>query len=102
MRVVPVLDLMGGIVVRGVGGRRSEYRPIVSRLTTACEPIAVAEAFRDQFELSELYLADLDAIARKPPSLELFRALRVRGFTLWVDAGLRFATESLPLVEAGV
>jgi phosphoribosylformimino-5-aminoimidazole carboxamide ribotide isomerase len=102
MRVVPVLDFMGGVVVRGIGGRRSEYRPIVSRLTSSSEPIAVAETFREQFGLTELYLADLDAIAGKPPALALFRALHSRGFSLWVDAGLRFASESLPLAEDGV
>ena len=69
MRVVAVLDLMGGKVVRGVGGRRSEYRPVVSRLTTSCDPVAVAEAFRQQLGIDELYLADLDAIAGARPAL---------------------------------
>ena len=32
MRIIPVLDLMNGVAVRAVGGRRSEYRPLVSRL----------------------------------------------------------------------
>ena len=82
MRVVPVLDLKDGIVVRGVGGRRDEYRPIVSRLTSSCQPLDVAEAFRDHFGLSELYLADLDAIAGKPPALALFRALQNKRFLL--------------------
>ncbi len=102
MRVVVVLDLMGGIVVHGVGGRRSEYRPITSKLTPSCEPIAVAEAFRDQLGLSELYVADLDAIMGRPPSLELFRELSARGFALWVDAGLRRADQAAALFDAGV
>ena len=29
MEVIPVLDLKGGLVVRGVAGRRDEYRPVV-------------------------------------------------------------------------
>jgi phosphoribosylformimino-5-aminoimidazole carboxamide ribotide isomerase len=63
MRVVPVLDLKGGHVVHGVGGRREEYRPVVSRLTDSSAPADVATAFRDRFGLSELYVADLDDIA---------------------------------------
>src|SRR5579872_5647704 len=47
MRIVPVLDLLGGVVVRGVGGRRREYRPVVSRLTPSCDPLDVARAFAD-------------------------------------------------------
>jgi phosphoribosylformimino-5-aminoimidazole carboxamide ribotide isomerase len=102
MRVVPVLDVMGGVVVRGIGGRRSEYRPIVSRLIPSSQPLGVAEAFRELLDLNELYIADLDAIAGKPPALELFCTLRDRGFSLWVDAGLRFAVDAKPLLDVGV
>jgi len=102
MRIVAVLDVMGGIVVRGIGGRREEYRPIVSRLTESCKPLDVAEAFRQQLGLSELYVADLDAIAGTPPSVALYELLVGRGFTLWVDAGLRRAEQAAALFEAGV
>jgi phosphoribosylformimino-5-aminoimidazole carboxamide ribotide isomerase len=102
MRVLPVLDVQGGRVVRGVGGRRQEYRPVVSRLTTSCHPVDVAEAFRDHFGLSEIYLADLDAIAGAAPALSLYSVLRSRDFRLWVDAGLRTAAEAGPLADAGV
>jgi phosphoribosylformimino-5-aminoimidazole carboxamide ribotide isomerase len=85
MKVVPVLDLQMGCVVRGVAGRRHEYRP----LTPECHPISVAKAFRDRFGLSELYLADLDAIAGALPSLALCTELHRQGFSLWVDAGVR-------------
>src|SRR5205085_4551536 len=85
MRVVPVLDLKGGHVVRGVGGRREEYRPVVSRLTDSSVPVDVATAFRDHLGLSEVYVADLDAIAGAGPALETYAALRDLGCTLWVD-----------------
>jgi phosphoribosylformimino-5-aminoimidazole carboxamide ribotide isomerase len=88
MRILPVLDLLNGVVVRGVAGRRSEYRPVVSRLAASADPVAVAEAFRTHLGLSELYLADLDAIAGIPPALPTYRALRRLGFRLWVDAGV--------------
>jgi phosphoribosylformimino-5-aminoimidazole carboxamide ribotide isomerase len=102
MRVIPVLDLMAGQVVRGVGGRRHEYRPVVSRLTPSCRPVDVAEAFRAHFGLSELYLADLDAIAGAPPDLRAYATLRQRGFRLWVDAGVRDAMTAAPLADAGI
>ena len=35
MEVIPVIDLLGGQVVRGVAGRRDEYRPIVSQIAEA-------------------------------------------------------------------
>jgi phosphoribosylformimino-5-aminoimidazole carboxamide ribotide isomerase len=87
MRILPVLDLMNGMVVRGVGGRRKEYRPIVSTLTSSAQPLDVARAFRDRFGLDELYIADLDAIAGKPPAISIHRDLLADRFRLWVDAG---------------
>jgi phosphoribosylformimino-5-aminoimidazole carboxamide ribotide isomerase len=96
-RVVPVLDLLGGCVVRGVAGRRHEYRPIVSRLTTSSKPGDVATAIRNRFGLDELYLADLDAIAEARPAVNVYEELRTLGFSLWVDAGLRRADDAATL-----
>src|SRR5947209_19648396 len=62
MQIIPVLDLMGGRVVRGVAGRRSEYRALTSALTASSKPLDVARAFRLHFGLATLYVADLDAI----------------------------------------
>jgi phosphoribosylformimino-5-aminoimidazole carboxamide ribotide isomerase len=102
MRIVPVLDLMQGQVVRGVAGRRQDYRPIRSLLTPSAEPLAVARAFREHYGLTELYVADLDAIAGAPPDVGVYRALQDEGFTLLVDAGLRAAADAAPLIDAGV
>jgi phosphoribosylformimino-5-aminoimidazole carboxamide ribotide isomerase len=102
MRIVPVLDLMGGRVVRGVAGRRREYRPVVSRLTASSAPLDVAGAFADSFGLRELYLADLDGIAGAEPAWATYSALRSAGFRLWVDAGVRHPGRALTLAAAGV
>jgi phosphoribosylformimino-5-aminoimidazole carboxamide ribotide isomerase len=93
MHIIPVLDIQGGTVVRAVGGRRSEYRPLVSRLTSSTEPVAVASAIRDRFRLSEFYLADLDAIAGRTPDFEIYARLRAADFRLWVDSGIRDAAD---------
>ena len=41
MKILPVIDLMQGCVVRGIGGRREEYRPIESRLARDSRPVSV-------------------------------------------------------------
>ena len=102
MRVLPVIDLMHGQVVRGIAGLRHQYQPIRSSLTASTEPLAVAEAFRDHFGLTNLYVADLGAIDGESPSLATFNALQERGFTLLIDAGLRMAADALPLLDVGV
>jgi phosphoribosylformimino-5-aminoimidazole carboxamide ribotide isomerase len=102
LRILPVLDILGGLVVRGIGGRRHEYRPIVSRLTQSAQPLEVARAIQSEYGLSDLYLADLDAISGAAPSLTLYAQLQEAGFRLCVDAGLHFADEAEPLIAAGV
>jgi phosphoribosylformimino-5-aminoimidazole carboxamide ribotide isomerase len=87
MRVVPVIDLKQGEVVRGRAGRRSEYRPIESRLAAAAAPGVVARAFSDGLGLSEFYLADLDAIGGTAPDWDSYAQVLEAGATLWVDAG---------------
>jgi phosphoribosylformimino-5-aminoimidazole carboxamide ribotide isomerase len=98
MKILPVMDVQEGRVVRGIGGRRREYRP----LTPECDPIRVALSFRERFGLEELYLADLDAIAGKPPALHLFADLQELGFHLWVDAGVTNAASAESLFAAGI
>ncbi len=102
MRVIPVLDLKAGHVVRGIGGRRAEYRPLVGRLVASSQPLDVARAVRAAFGLDTFYLADLDAIAGALPDFATYAALQADGFHLWIDAGLREAGDAAPLVKAGV
>ena len=94
---------MQGKIVRGVAGRRAEYRPIVSQLVDSAEPLAVARAFRTHFGFRELYLADLDAIEHGFPDLEIYRRLQGDGFRLWIDAGIRRADDAImsSLIEQG-
>ena len=61
-RLIPVIDVMNGRVVRAVAGRRDEYRPIVSTLTASTELRPVALALLAAAGCLELYIADLDAI----------------------------------------
>ena len=88
MRIIPVIDLMRSVVVRGVGGRRDEYLPINSQLASEPTPTAIATAFR-QLGYSTVYVADLDAILGADPALDLYAKILDCDLQLWVDAGLR-------------
>ena len=98
MPILPVLDLMQGQIVRGIAGRREEYRPIVSQMVNSAEPLAIADAFRTYFGFTEFYLADLDAIQHGQPAFHVYQQLQNAGFRLWIDAGLRGRDD--PTVEA--
>lgn len=86
MRIIPVVDLLRGQVVRGVAGRREEYRPIESLLCDGASPAAVGAAFQ-RLGFGEAYVADLDAIAGAEPDWPAYEALLECGLRLWVDAG---------------
>jgi phosphoribosylformimino-5-aminoimidazole carboxamide ribotide isomerase len=101
MRILGVIDLMGGVVVRGVAGRRECYRPLVSRLCPTAEPGDVARALMKQLGLEELYLADLDAIAGAEPAWTAYDEVREAGARLWIDAGVRRAEDVRRLASAG-
>lgn len=101
MRVVPVIDLMHGQVVRGVAGNRSEYRPVVSRLAADASPAAVAAAFA-KLGFREAYVADLDAIAGRPANHAAYRAIRTAGLaSLAIDAGITSTAQAAALLEDG-
>jgi phosphoribosylformimino-5-aminoimidazole carboxamide ribotide isomerase len=102
MKIVPVLDLLDGQVVHGVGGERQDYRPIKSKLTDGTNPLDVAAALHRHFGFTEFYVADLDAIGGAEPSFSTFAGLRAAGFRLWVDAGVVRAQRALDLAAAGV
>jgi phosphoribosylformimino-5-aminoimidazole carboxamide ribotide isomerase len=101
VRLIPVLDVLNGVVVRGVGGRRSEYRPIVSQLTSSTDPVEVARVLVNAFRPAELYVADLDAIGGVAPAVGVYRAIRHLGVRLWVDAGVRDTNGAKQIAGAG-
>ena len=96
MILIPVVDLMHGQVVRAVGGQRSAYRPIVSRLCQGSDPVALARALCAHCAAEQLYVADLDALTGRPAQVEVLRALlRAQPDTdLWVDAGFADAADA--------
>jgi phosphoribosylformimino-5-aminoimidazole carboxamide ribotide isomerase len=49
----------------------------------------LARAYRDQLGLTELYVADLDAIAGQPPARSIYAELAGLGLKVFVDAGIR-------------
>ena len=88
MKIIPVIDVLGGVAVHAVRGRRKEYQPLESVLCASTKPADVATALR-AIGFGELYLADLDAIAGEQPNFSLFKKVADKsGLDLMVDAGI--------------
>jgi len=101
LRIIPVIDVLHGVVVRGIAGQRSEYRPIVSQLTSSTDSVEVARVLIDAVHPSELYLADLDAIQGGTPAIDVYRKIRAIGVEVWVDAGVDGPERARRIAETG-
>ncbi|KQT85228.1 HisA/HisF-related TIM barrel protein [Aurantimonas sp. Leaf443] len=100
MQIIPVLDLLGGLVVRGVMGDRANYRPIETPLSPDAEPRNVAAGLQGLGPFPAFYLADLDAIAGRAPNEAAVLAVAAQcpQAEIWVDAGIRTARQALALL----
>ena len=92
---------MNGEVVRAVGGRREMYTAIRSRLTTSTDPRAVADALLAATGVSELYVADLDALGGHRPHIGWVKALTAAGCRVMIDGGVKHAADATPFLDAG-
>lgn len=99
MFVVPVIDLQAGVVVRGVAGRREEYRPIASQLTSDPAPASVAQALAATFGFCHVYVADLTAIAGRSPDFAAYAAIARFLPNLMIDAGVADAPAADRLMQ---
>jgi phosphoribosylformimino-5-aminoimidazole carboxamide ribotide isomerase len=89
MEIIPVLDLMGGSVVRARKGQREHYRPIATPLSPGSDPLDVARGLLRIGPFDRFYAADLDAIAGTGDHRAVLRRLReALDLELWVDSGI--------------
>lgn len=95
MRIVPVIDLKGGVVVHAQQGQRDSYQPIVSPLCASSDVYHVLDAFLSVFPFDTFYIADLDALTGNGNHDALLVAL-LQNFPqieFWIDRGYVNAAE---------
>ena len=105
LELIPVIDLMGGVVVHAHAGERDRYQPLVdSKLCTSADPAAVVEGLLALHPFRTLYIADLDAIRKQGDHKALIVSLG-RAFPqlrLWVDAGFAGECSCRQFLAAGL
>ena len=87
-----VTDLLNGLVVRGVSGKRQEYKPIRNESTLSLpssNPIEVVEFIKPK----NLYVADLDRIMGVGTHSELIEKLKAFVDDLIADCGFKDPSE---------
>ncbi|MDE2180684.1 MAG: hypothetical protein KGJ40_07540 [candidate division NC10 bacterium] len=103
MKVIPVIDIMGGVAVHARRGERSAYRPIRSVLLQGADPVALLRAYRETLECDVVYIADLDAIMGSGENLAIIGKMAASEpqLELLVDAGIHNALQARRLLDAG-
>src|SRR5262245_22601428 len=101
MRIIPVIDVKRGEVVRAVGGDRSHYELLESDLCPTGEPLPFAYALSERFKCYEIYVADLDAIGGGQTNIRLIQEFVELGVTPWVDAGVRDVAGAIQIRQNG-
>jgi HisA/HisF family protein len=101
MRIIPVLDLKGGIAVHAVRGERARYAPVRSVLAASADPVAVARAFMTTLGCRDCYVADLDAIQGHGDHGPVIRAIADLGIAVWLDAGIGAPADAARALERG-
>jgi phosphoribosylformimino-5-aminoimidazole carboxamide ribotide isomerase len=92
VRVIGVIDLARGCAVHARGGRREQYAAVPSVAGTPIDPgstVTIATFYLERLGLSELYVADLDAILGGPSQGAAIGEIAALGAPLWLDAGVR-------------
>ena len=103
MRIIGVIDLLGGRAVHAKGGCRHGYRPVSVVAATGVDgdPSALARVYIDQLGIKELYIADLDAIAGGVEDDAAVRAIAETGAGLWLDAGVSTVAQATRALARG-
>jgi phosphoribosylformimino-5-aminoimidazole carboxamide ribotide isomerase len=102
LKVIPVIDVLNGIVVHAVKGIRKEYQPLQSIITKSIEPLEVARTFKS-IGFSDLYVADLDAIIDCSTDFNILKRISdATDMKLMVDAGVTNIERAQKLLDSGV
>jgi phosphoribosylformimino-5-aminoimidazole carboxamide ribotide isomerase len=102
MKIIPVIDVLNGVAVHGIRGKRERYQPLKSVLCRSADPLEIASTF-ESLGFGSLYLADLDAILGKSANFSIYRRIMTEtGLDLMVDAGIADFARAAEVLAAGV
>ncbi len=102
IQIVPVLDVLNGVTVQAVAGRRDEYRPVRSCLTNSVDPTVVLQHLDEVCRSGIAYVADLDAILHREVNRCILADLSRTDLNLMVDAGIQSCEDVRDLLDLGI
>lgn len=104
MRIIGVIDLLGGCAVHAQAGVRERYAPVTHAAGAPVPPgdaRVLARTYIERLGIAELYVADLDAIVGSGSQAALVEEIAELGVPLWLDAGIRSASDARRAIDLG-
>jgi phosphoribosylformimino-5-aminoimidazole carboxamide ribotide isomerase len=103
LRIIGVIDLLGGRAVHARAGRRAGYQPVLTAAGAAVDGDAetLARTYVTCAGLTELYVADLDAIRGRAPQDAEIATIAALGTPFWLDAGVSSADRARRALDLG-
>jgi HisA/HisF family protein len=104
VKVIGVLDVRSGLAVHARAGQRAGYRPVESVAGLRLAPgdaMGVARAYAGRLGVSELYVADLDAILGGTPQDVAVAGIAALGKPLWLDAAVSTVAQARRVLSLG-
>lgn len=103
MRIIGVIDVLGGRAVHAKGGCRQSYRPVdlAAGMPVHGDAVVLARVYAEHLGLEELYVADLDAIAGGGELDEPLRVIVAGGVPVWVDSGVSTVVQARRAIDRG-
>ena len=89
MDIIPVIDLMQGLVVHARRGQRQRYAPLRTPLSRDALPGSVLDGLLAFADFRTVYIADLDALMGQQPQTSVIAWLveRYPDISFWIDNG---------------
>lgn len=93
MQIVPVLDILNGVVVHGRAGERETYQPVKSRLTESTAPLELLKVLANYCRAKKAYVADLNGLMNGAVQETVLKQLADQNIELMIDAGIRCSSD---------
>ena len=89
-KIIPVIDILDSKAVHAIKGERAKYKPLKSKLINSSDPIEIIKVLKQKFNFREFYIADLDAIIKYSPNLEILSTiLKIPEIDVIIDPGIK-------------
>ena len=96
MQIIPVIDLLDGVIVHAKKGERQHYQAIQSLISHSSKPLDIVAALIEYYPFQKLYIADLNAIQKSAFANKASNNFSViesiakhyPNLELWIDAGI--------------